>query len=172
MNTPIERKTAVWIPPANRRSQHGMALVFALIVLLILTILGVSSLHTASLEQLMSGNVQELTRAFEAADSGLSRAINDMQTNTSTVDPTKFVTITYTYTLPSTIVGENSTAKATVETPKLIQIGPAPRSSAPTGSNVCAAYYDQKVTGTTNNSLAQENLHQGLTTGAPCPAGS
>jgi len=169
MTTRFERKAAISIPRTTRNGQRGMALVFALIVLLILTILGVSALRTSSLEQLMSGNTQEQTRAFEAADSGLSRALNDIKTSTTSVDPTSFANNTqYTYQVSST--GERSTTTATAKTPTLTQIGPAVRSSTPSGSNVCVAYYDQKVTGATNVTLAQENLHQGLTTGAPCPA--
>jgi len=169
MKRQIDRRAATSNPQATRGDQRGMALVFALIVLLILTILGVSALRTSSLEQLMSGNTQEQTRAFEAADSGLSRALNDIKTNTASVDPTSFANNTqYTYQVSSTT--ERSTTTATAKTPALIQIGPAARSSTPSGSNVCVAYYDQKVVGATNVTLAQENLHQGLTTGAPCPA--
>lgn len=169
MMTHIERTAFTGTPYPPGGNQRGMALVFALMVLLILTILGVSALRTSSLEQLMSGNTQEQTRAFEAADSGLSRALNDIKTNAGSVDPTSFVNNTqYTYQVAST--AERSTATATAKTPALTQIGPAVRSSTPSGSNVCVAYYDQKVTGATNVTLAQENLHQGLTTGAPCPA--
>lgn len=169
MKTHIESTALAGTPYSLGADQRGMALVFALIVLLILTILGVSALRTSSLQQLMAGNTQEQTRAFEAADSGLSHALNDIKANTASVDPTSFANNTqYTYQVSST--SERSTATATAKTPALIQIGPAVRSSTPSGSNVCTAYYDQKVTGATNVTLAQENLHQGLTTGAPCPA--
>ena len=150
--------------------QRGMALVFALVVLLILTILGVSGLRTSSLEQLMSGNVQEQTRAFEAADSGLSRALNDIKTNTTSVDPTTFVDGTqYTYQVITANGSEKTKATATAKQPKLKQVGPSVRSNKPSGSNACTAYYDQNVLGATSGSFAQESLHQGMNTGAPCP---
>jgi len=171
MKTCTVKSAAASAPRPTRGDQRGMALVFALVVLLILTILGVSALRTSSLEQLMSGNTQEQTRAFEAADSGLSRSLNDMQNNGGSVDPTSFADNTqYTYQIQPVSGAENSTAVATAKTPALIQIGPATRSSTPSGSNVCVAYYDQKVIGATNVTLAQEDLHQGLTAGAPCPA--
>lgn len=157
-------------PHAVNAGQRGMALVFALVVLLILTILGVSGLRTSSLEQLMSGNVQEQTRALEAADSGLSRALNDIKTNTASVDPTTFVDGTqYTYQVITANGAEKTSATATAKTPTLTQVGPAVRSSMPSGSNACTAYYDQKVMGATSGTFAQESLHQGMNVGAPCP---
>ncbi len=183
MKIRLEKITTIFSPTTSR-GQRGMALVFSLVVLLILTILGISSLRTSSLEQLMSGNTQEQTRAFEAADSGLSRALNAVKTSTTTVDPIKFFSTNntpYPYQTPSGVGTESSKSIATVSIPTgpagplydslQPQIGPAPRSSTPSGSIVCAAYYDQSVAGTTNNTLAQVNLHQGLITGAPCPTG-
>jgi Tfp pilus assembly protein PilX len=170
--------TALSLSPAAGRSQRGMTLVFALVILLILTILGLSTLRTASLEQLMSGNTQEQTRAFEAGDSGLSKAINVMLTSTATVDPAAYTASTYTYQSASLVTKEKTTSTATVSvttgpagvasitTP---QIGPAPRSYQPSGSRVCAAYYDQSAIGATTGTFAQVRLHQGLMTGAPGP---
>jgi hypothetical protein len=48
----------------------------SMVILLILTILGITAMGTASLEEKMSGNTQESTRAFEAAESGLMEALN------------------------------------------------------------------------------------------------
>lgn len=136
-------------------NQRGMALVFALVVLVILTILGVSALRTSSLEQLMSGNTQELTRAFEAADSGLARSLNGMPT-----DLTSFANNTsYPYS--------SMNASATAKTPALIQIGPPVRSNKPTDNSIGQAYYDQQVIGATTLTNARSALHQGLNTGAP-----
>lgn len=152
------------------RHQSGIALVFALVVLVILTILGVSALRTSSLEQLMSGNTQEMTRALEAADSGLSRALNDIKTSTTSVDPTAFADGTqYTYQVTNPNGTDKTTTTATANKPVLKQIGPAVRSNKPSGSSACTAYYDQKVMGATGGTYARENLHQGMTAGAPCP---
>ena len=60
----------------GNRKQHGTALVMSMVILLILTILGIAAMGTASLEEKMSGNTQESTRAFEAAESGLMEALN------------------------------------------------------------------------------------------------
>lgn len=66
-------------PPNGFRSvparQRGVALVIALVVLFILTILGVSALVSTALEGLMAGNVQEQNRAFQAAETGIDAAL-------------------------------------------------------------------------------------------------
>lgn len=57
-------------------SQRGTALIMSMVILMILTILGITAMGTASLEEKMSGNTQEATRAFQAAESGLNEAFN------------------------------------------------------------------------------------------------
>jgi len=63
--------------------QRGMALVMAMVILMILTILGITAMTTSSLEEKMSGNIQEQTRAFQAAESGVSEAIARIIAGTS-----------------------------------------------------------------------------------------
>lgn len=49
--------------------QRGAALVVSLILLLVLTVLGIVGMSTATLELAMAGNMQYQNNAFEAADS-------------------------------------------------------------------------------------------------------
>jgi Tfp pilus assembly protein PilX len=49
----------------------------SLVILMILTLLGVTAMGTASLEEKMAGNTQEGVRAFEVAESGLQQSISD-----------------------------------------------------------------------------------------------
>jgi len=67
------------------RSPHerGAALVVGLLLLLVLTILAISGMTTASLEMLMAGNEQYQERAFQAADSAVERAITAGVYNTN-----------------------------------------------------------------------------------------
>jgi type IV pilus assembly protein PilX len=138
-----------------RLNQNGMALIFVLVVLMILTILGVSALRMSSLEQIMSGNTQELMRAMEAADSGLGASLKNMPTDLTTF--TDYTSYDY------------SAMKATItaRTPKFIQITQAAPSSKPTDNSIGRAYYDQQVVGATALTNARIALHQGLNTGAP-----
>ena len=63
-----------------RKSQNGAVLVVALILLLVLTILGVSTMTTTSMEERMAANAQEMSRAMQAADSGINRAFRWVDT--------------------------------------------------------------------------------------------
>jgi type IV pilus assembly protein PilX len=55
--------------------QRGAALVVGLLLLLVLTILAISGMTTATLELQMAGNEQYQERSFQAADAGIERAI-------------------------------------------------------------------------------------------------
>ena len=54
--------------------QQGVVLVVALILLVVLTLLGVTSLNTTTLQEKMANNSQEINRAFQAGESGLNDA--------------------------------------------------------------------------------------------------
>ncbi|MBK1701537.1 pilus assembly PilX family protein [Thiococcus pfennigii] len=55
--------------PATR--QAGAALVIALVFLLLMTILGVSSMQGTALQERMAGNQRDRNQAFQAAEAGL-----------------------------------------------------------------------------------------------------
>lgn len=129
--------------------QSGAALVFSLVVLLILTILGVSALRTSALEQLMAGNTQELTRALEAADSGLGISFRNMPP-----DPAAFVVPATPYSFPS------MNASATPAVPAALICGPPPRSTKPTANRV--PYHEQRMVGRTVLTNARSALRQGF----------
>jgi len=59
------------------RRQTGTTLIVALILLLVLTMLGVSALNTTTLEEKMAANTQEINRAFQAAEAGVDLAFED-----------------------------------------------------------------------------------------------
>ena len=63
--------------PAPPRRQRGAVLIVSLILLVVLTLLGVTSMNTTSLEEKMAANSQTTTRAFQTAETGLSIAFND-----------------------------------------------------------------------------------------------
>lgn len=72
------------IGPANlftASRQEGAALVVGLLLLLVLTLLAVSGMNTASLELIMAGNTQYQQNAFQAAEVGIERALVDGQFN-------------------------------------------------------------------------------------------
>lgn len=57
-----------------KHHQHGAVLITALVMLVILTMLGLSSMSTNTMEERMSANSQEINRAFQTAESGLDQA--------------------------------------------------------------------------------------------------
>lgn len=54
-----------------QKKQSGAALVVGLLLLLVLTLLAISSMNTASLDLIMAGNEQYQARAFQAAEAGV-----------------------------------------------------------------------------------------------------
>jgi len=63
---------------------RGMALFISLVLLLVLTIIGVSAVQTSSLETRMARNEHDVLLAFQAAESALHDAEDFLETVTST----------------------------------------------------------------------------------------
>jgi type IV pilus assembly protein PilX len=59
----------------SRRDQSGAALIISLILLMVLTVLAISTMRTASLELLMAGNAQYRESAFRLAQSGIDAVL-------------------------------------------------------------------------------------------------
>lgn len=130
------------------RPERGTVLVMAMIILLVLTIIGVSALSITSLEAKMAGNTQDVTRAFEAAESGFSKALNtpgalDLH------NPT-----TYTFDFAA-----KKSGYATVKT-DFITFSPPKRGSGYSAVNYDAANFEQKSIGETTAG-AKSILHRG-----------
>ncbi len=70
-------------PPGAR--QQGAALVIGLILLLVLTVLAVSGVVTSTLELRMVSNQQQQERSFQAADTGVERAMSSASFSTTGV---------------------------------------------------------------------------------------
>ena len=70
--------------------QSGAVLIMALVILVVMTILGVTIMKTSSLQEKMSGNTQETVRAFEAAESGLEQVFQDGVSLSSLIYPGEF----------------------------------------------------------------------------------
>jgi type IV pilus assembly protein PilX len=71
--------------------QDGAALVVGLILLLVLTVLGITGVVTAALELQMSGNTQFQERAFQAAEFAIEQAVNSPSLSTTNVYTNKLV---------------------------------------------------------------------------------
>jgi hypothetical protein len=68
----------------TRKNQSGAALVIALIIMIVLTLIGLASTFTSTFEISLSGNKRGSTDAFYAADAGVQAALaNPANFNTS-----------------------------------------------------------------------------------------
>jgi Tfp pilus assembly protein PilX len=63
------------------RTQSGAALVVGLVLLLVLTILAVATMNTASLEVVMASNTQTSQAAFQMAETGIDVNIGTVDNN-------------------------------------------------------------------------------------------
>ena len=99
----------------NSRHSHqkGAALVVGLMLLVIVTVLAVSAVGTASTELVMAGNEQYRERAFQAAEVGIENGIRKLssipQDNVPHTDPVvALVSLTQdNYVLTSSYLGED-----------------------------------------------------------------
>jgi type IV pilus assembly protein PilX len=57
--------------PARSARQAGAALVVSLILLLVLTLIGVTGMRSSSMEEKMAGNMRDRNVAFQSAESGV-----------------------------------------------------------------------------------------------------
>jgi type IV pilus assembly protein PilX len=68
-----------------RKDQNGAALVVGLILLVVVTVLAISGMNTATTELAMARNDQNYENAFQAAEAGLEQAMAQGQFNTNAV---------------------------------------------------------------------------------------
>lgn len=70
-----------------KRTQSGAALVISLILLVVVTVLAVSGMNTATTELAMARNDQNYENAFQAAETGIETALgqDDFPTDTVTI---------------------------------------------------------------------------------------
>lgn len=152
------------------RKQTGAALVMAMVILFILTILGVSALRTSTLEQLMTGNIQEMVRGLQVADSGASKVLVDLNTFNTIPSSGNYEDFSY------NVTGTNDQMQASARIYKPIHIQITGNRSQcgkrkPSGTGTGYAYWDQVVTGRTLVSAAvpraQITLQQGACKESP-----
>ena len=61
--------------PMNMKKQDGAALIVGLILLVVITVLAISGMNTATTELAMARNDQNYENAFQAAETGLAAAL-------------------------------------------------------------------------------------------------
>lgn len=72
-------------PAAPRHRQSGAVLAIGLVMLLVMTLIGLTAMGTSNLEEKMSGNTRDRAIAFQAAESALRHGENIVQVNSSSM---------------------------------------------------------------------------------------
>ena len=70
------------------RQQRGVVLVISLIMLLLMTLIGVTAMQTVTLDERMAGNSHQRNIAFQAAEAGLRAGEHDIQDANLVLDGT------------------------------------------------------------------------------------
>lgn len=89
--------------------QRGAALVVGLVLLLVLTLLAISGMTTATTELVMAGNEQYEENAFQAAETGIEQALRFGAFNPSTASVASG---------PTAVTGSTTDSYSTVITPQ------------------------------------------------------
>jgi len=66
----------------GNHSQQGVVLVVSLVILLVMTLIGISAMKVTGLEEKMAGNSRNMNLAFQAAESALREAEKALATGT------------------------------------------------------------------------------------------
>lgn len=67
------------------KDKKGVVLIVALLILLVLTLIGISAISTTTFETNLSGNQRVATNAFYAAEAGVQMSINQLRADTNTI---------------------------------------------------------------------------------------
>lgn len=71
---------------APRTTQSGAVLLVSLMILLIMTVLGIASMSTTTMEEKMAGNYQQQQQAYNAAETALRDAEDWLTNNVTRID--------------------------------------------------------------------------------------
>ncbi|HIF50721.1 MAG TPA: hypothetical protein EYQ42_04180 [Thiotrichaceae bacterium] len=143
----------------NIKNQSGAVLITALIMLVILTMLGLSSMTTSTMEERMAANSQEINRAFQAASSGLELVFSDEDAFNTTNTEASDTYIKSDTTVGGDPSGSNAYSATTEYSSTFIQQVSAPRGSG-WDSTFAFYYFDLSATGSTASG-ASSSLHSG-----------
>ena len=133
------------------RNQRGAVLIISLILLVVLTLLGVSVMNMTQLEERMASNAQEVVQAFQSAETGLSQAYGDPDV-WNPLDPKPAVDNNT--AIPSSV---GRTDKAGYQVEYIVRTGPPPGYDL---AKYQTSHFDFRSTGTSNSGFSTE-LHGG-----------
>ena len=128
----------------NRTSQSGAVLIVAMIILVVLTMLGVTAMNTSSLQERIASNTQEQVHAFQAAETGLNLAFADNLA----------YDISSTYTGGANLPPFAGSADTATYIPTFLGFSPPPPGSLYSATSFQAAHFNFRATGTSATNLS------------------
>ncbi len=143
----------------NRRHQSGAVLVIALVLLLALTVLGVSTMSTARMELRMAANDQFLENAFQLAETGLDTILAQLNSGAAAIPAAAVVNACDAALAPVTVADLRGTYQT-----QLCFIGDAPDFEAASGSSFgkVRAFHFQNDSQGLSQSSANSMNHMGM----------
>ena len=75
------RRTLISAVDTRPKGEHGAVLVVSLLLLLVMTIIGVTAMSTNSLEERIAGNLRDQDLAFQATESAVRACEADVVSN-------------------------------------------------------------------------------------------
>ncbi|MFT5173345.1 MAG: type II secretory pathway pseudopilin PulG [Gammaproteobacteria bacterium] len=128
------------------KHQQGAVLIVSLILLVVLTLLGVSVMNMTQLEERMASNSQEVIQAFQSAETGLSQAYD----NPGVWNPLAPLAEVPAANIPSNV---GRTDQAGYEVNFVTSTGPPPGYDV---SQYQTAHFDFRSTGTANSGFTTQ----------------
>jgi type IV pilus assembly protein PilX len=69
---------------SGRRHQEGVVLIISLVILVLVTLVGLSTIRTTTMEEKMAGNARDRDKAFQAAEAAVQTCLALLDTNAYT----------------------------------------------------------------------------------------
>ncbi len=126
------------------RHQSGAVLIVAMIILVVLTMLGVTAMNTSSLQEKIASNTQEQVHAFQAAETGLNQAFADNLA----------YDISSTYSGGAAPTAFAGSADSASYMPTFLGFSPPPPGSLYSATSFQAAHFNFRATGTSATNLS------------------
>lgn len=70
-----------------RRKQSGTVLIFSLVILIVLTLLGISAMQVSTMEEIMAGNLKDCNQGFQSAEAAIRDATRWLSTRREKPEP-------------------------------------------------------------------------------------
>jgi type IV pilus assembly protein PilX len=126
------------------RHQSGAVLIVSLIILVVLTLLGVTAMNTSSLQEKIASNTQEQVHAFQAAETGLNQAFAD--------NLAYDISSTYSGGAAPTVFAGSADSASYM--PTFLGFSPPPPGSLYSATSFQAAHFNFRATGTSATNLS------------------